>query len=172
MSACGVQSPRDWSDMQTWLQFRSLLVLSCGSLPEIWNPTCHSQETLFVLQRTTAMTSARTNLGPLSSFTYPASCSVVVQDCSTCTYGWQGQSCGTNKFNTQGVQDNLDCWPPRGNDNISSGVAVNGWGFYSPGIDCPVGYVTACASTPGAEGGFPFQFSILARETAIGCCPR
>ncbi|KAB5586246.1 hypothetical protein GE09DRAFT_58134 [Coniochaeta sp. 2T2.1] len=117
------------------------------------------------------MTSVRTNLGPLTTpFTYPASCNVVVQQCSTCTFGWQGQSCGTNSFNTQGVQDNLDCWPPRSND-VSSGVAVNGWGFYSPGVECPIGYTSACSSTAGVEGGFAFQFSMLPRETAVGCCP-
>ncbi|KAH8901964.1 hypothetical protein BR93DRAFT_973053 [Coniochaeta sp. PMI_546] len=118
------------------------------------------------------MTSVRTNLGPFTTpFTYPASCSVVVQDCSTCNLGWQGQSCGNNQFNTQGVQDNLDCWPPRDAENLSTGVAVMGWGFYSPGLDCPIGYATACASTAGTDGGFPFQFSMLPHETAVGCCP-
>ncbi|OIW22988.1 hypothetical protein CONLIGDRAFT_145872 [Coniochaeta ligniaria NRRL 30616] len=118
------------------------------------------------------MTSARTRLGAFTTpFTYPASCSVIVQDCSTCSTGWQGQSCSNNQFNTQGVQDNLDCWPPRDAENLSSGVAVMGWGFYSPGLECPIGYATACASTVGVDSGFPFQFSLLPSETAVGCCP-
>lgn len=123
-------------------------------------------------QHAAAMTQARTNLGPLTTpFTYPSSCGVVVQACSTCSYGWQGQTCSDNSFNTLGVQDDLECWPPRSTPDSTNLVAVNGWGFYSPGIECPVGYATACAATGGVDGGFGFQFSILPSETVVGCCP-
>ncbi|KAA8652870.1 hypothetical protein EYZ11_003155 [Aspergillus tanneri] len=119
------------------------------------------------------MTSARTNLGPLTTtFTYPSSCSVAIEACPWCSEGWQAQTCSNNAFNYQGVQDNIDCWPPRANPSISTGVALNGWGFYSPGVHCPAGMVSACSATGGVEGGFQFQFSLNEGETAIGCCPK
>ena len=55
--------------------------------------------------------------------------------------------------------------------SVSTGVALNGWGFYSPGIQCPSGYATSCVATEGVVGGFNFQFGLLPSETAIGCCP-
>ncbi|ETS73828.1 hypothetical protein PFICI_14774 [Pestalotiopsis fici W106-1] len=120
---------------------------------------------------TTAAAASRTNLGPLTTtFTYPSSCNVAIQGCATCDYGWQAQTCSDNAFNAQGVQDNPDCWPARAT-SVSTGVALNGWGFYSPGIQCPVGYATSCVATEGVAGGFNFQFELLPSETAIGCCP-
>ncbi|KAF7551818.1 hypothetical protein G7Z17_g4745 [Cylindrodendrum hubeiense] len=118
------------------------------------------------------MTPGRTNLGPLTTeFTYPASCTVVVKNCETCDGGWQAQTCSDNTSNSQGVQDNVDCWPDRDDPQLPTGVAVNGWGFYSPGISCPVGYSTACVATGSKDGGWPFQFVVLQGETAVGCCP-
>ncbi|KAI0903402.1 hypothetical protein F4823DRAFT_283286 [Ustulina deusta] len=118
------------------------------------------------------MTASRTNLGPLTTpFSYPAHCAVAVGDCNSCTVFWQAQTCSDNSFNTQGVQDDPQCWPERRNSNLSTGVAVNGWGFYSPGILCPSGYATSCVATGTADGGFPFQFPLLDAETAVGCCP-
>ncbi|GMG27618.1 unnamed protein product [Aspergillus oryzae] len=118
------------------------------------------------------MTSLRTNLGPLTTtFTYPESCTVAVGACPTCTQGWQAQTCSNNAFNHQGVQDDVECWPPRANPTLATGVALNGWGFYSPGIHCPAGMVTACSATGGSNGGFQFQYSLNDGETAVGCCP-
>ncbi|KAF5248376.1 hypothetical protein FAUST_312 [Fusarium austroamericanum] len=120
---------------------------------------------------TASGTASRTNLGPLTTtFTYPASCTVVVQECDACTNGWQAQTCSDNSFNAQGVQDDAECWPPR-RGSQSTGVALNGWGFYSPGIECPAGYTTKCVSTDDVDGGFTFQFPLAKSETAIGCCP-
>jgi len=114
----------------------------------------------------------RSILGPLTTtFVYPSSCSVVVKDCVTCDKGYQAQTCGTNGFNTQGVQDDPGCWPPRSPDIAVTEVALLGWGIYTPGIICPDGYTTACAATEGVDGGFPFQFSLEKSETAVGCCP-
>ncbi|KAJ8131109.1 hypothetical protein O1611_g2516 [Lasiodiplodia mahajangana] len=94
------------------------------------------------------MTTARTNLGPLTtSFSYPAHCTVA------------------------GVQDDPQCWPARRNPYLSTGVALNGWGFYSPGLSCPFGYATSCVATGTVDGGFPFQFPLLDSETVVGCCP-
>lgn len=120
----------------------------------------------------TKMTSPRTNLGPLTtSFTYPASCTVVVQACENCGFGWQAQTCSDNILNDQGVQDNANCWPDRTNSSVYTEAALYGWGFYSPGISCPAGYATGCVATGSAKGGFPFQFSVLEHETVVGCCP-
>lgn len=119
------------------------------------------------------MTSARDNLGPLTTpFTYPSSCTLAVLECSTCSTGWQAQTCSDNTYNNQGVQDNPDCWPPRINGNLLTDVAFLGGGFYSPGISCPVGYSTACSATGGGSTGYSFQYPLLASETAVGCCPR
>ncbi|KAL1878127.1 hypothetical protein VTK73DRAFT_8007 [Phialemonium thermophilum] len=122
---------------------------------------------------TATTTTTATNLGPFTTpFTYPASCSVVIKNCVTCDGGFQAQTCGDNAFNTQGLQDDPSCWPPRSdNDAISTGVALNGWGYYSPAIECPVGLTTACVATAGVNGGFPFQFPPSAGETVFGCCP-
>ncbi|CAK7211668.1 hypothetical protein SBRCBS47491_001202 [Sporothrix bragantina] len=121
------------------------------------------------------MTTTRTNLGPLTTpFTYPASCTLNVIQCSYCLVAWQAQTCSNNPNNAAGVQDNAACWPPRattGSNSISTGVALNGWGIYSPGLSCPVGYNTACSATGTTVGGFQFQFAISAQETAVGCCP-
>ncbi|KAH6877063.1 hypothetical protein B0T10DRAFT_193447 [Thelonectria olida] len=118
------------------------------------------------------MTATRTNLGPLTTeFTYPSSCRVAILSCTNCAKGWQGQTCGSNHFNTQGVQDNVDCWPERSNSSISTSVALNGFGYYSPGLLCPTGYTTACQATGTSDGGFVFQFPLLQSETAVGCCP-
>ncbi len=115
----------------------------------------------------------RSNLGPLTTaFTYPASCTLNVVGCITCGLAWQAQTCSDNPANTQGVEDNPDCWPPRAADNgLATVAALNGWGFYSPAFRCPVGYTTACSATGTAANGFAFQFPILDSETAIGCCP-
>lgn len=117
------------------------------------------------------MPSARTNLGPFTTeWKYPDRCTVPVTDCSSCTNAWQGQTCGNNKDNTQGVLDDTDCWPPR-KSSISAGNAVNGWGFYSPAFECPQGYEKACTATGPETGNFNFQFSIQDDERVIGCCP-
>ncbi|CAK7198759.1 hypothetical protein SEUCBS139899_001423 [Sporothrix eucalyptigena] len=119
------------------------------------------------------MTTTRTNLGPLTTpFTYPASCTLNVIQCSYCLVAWQAQTCSNNPNNAAGVQDNVNCWPPRATTStFSTGVALNGWGIYSPGLSCPVGYNTACSATGTTVGGFQFQFPISAHETAVGCCP-
>lgn len=85
------------------------------------------------------MTSTRTVLGPLTTtFTYPSSCSVAVEACTGCSSGWQAQTCSDNVYNDQGIQDNVECWPPRSNPDLSTGVALNGWGFYSPVCTAPL----------------------------------
>jgi hypothetical protein len=119
------------------------------------------------------MATERTNLGPLATpFTYPASCTNNVIQCSYCEVAWQAQTCSNSPNNPVGVQDNVNCWPPRTTSgSISTGAALNGWGIYSPGVSCPVGYNTACSAMGTTIGGFQFQFPVSADETGIGCCP-
>lgn len=119
------------------------------------------------------MATVRTNLGPLTTpFTYPESCRVIVQGCSACYWGWQGQTCSDNDLNTQGVQDNVECWPDRTGSVTQTNKELRGWGYYSPGISCPAGYEKRCSATGTADvSGFTFQFPLLEGETGIGCCP-
>ncbi|KAI0380903.1 hypothetical protein F5Y04DRAFT_256208 [Hypomontagnella monticulosa] len=110
-----------------------------------------------------------TLLGPLTTtWPVPPACTVAVGACSTCNFGWLGQTCaGSNT-----VQDATTCWPPRTSGAFTPSQPLLAWGVYSPGIACPSGYRTAC-SYDGAKqtGDFNFFFSPRASETAIGCCP-
>ncbi|KAL1874215.1 hypothetical protein VTK73DRAFT_542 [Phialemonium thermophilum] len=122
-----------------------------------------------------------TNLGPLTTtFTPPAACTIAVGQSNGGLLGLGllgstlrdvarlGQACDAG-----GPADATTCWPP-----TTSGVkvpdgALGGWGFYSPGLDCPAGHASACSATGGAGGssGWPVQFNLQDGETAIGCCP-
>ncbi|KAH8656878.1 hypothetical protein BGZ61DRAFT_510710 [Ilyonectria robusta] len=86
------------------------------------------------------MATVRTNLGPLTTpFTYPESCKVIVQGCSACYWGWQGQTYSVKQTNKE----------------------LRGWGYYSPGISCPAGYEKRCSATGTADvSGFTFQFPL------------
>ncbi|RYP69878.1 hypothetical protein DL771_005821 [Monosporascus sp. 5C6A] len=83
--------------------------------------------------------SSRLNLGPLTTaFTYPPGCDVAVIT-SGASIGYQAQTCSNNPNAAGGEQDNPDCWPPRLYGNLNGGIAFGGWGFYSPGLECPDG---------------------------------
>jgi hypothetical protein len=113
---------------------------------------------------------SRKNLGPLTTtHSLPSSCAVAVQECSTCTQAWQGQTCFGQ---STGVADNADCWPPRTPSVSTPPPPLNGWGFYSPGLACPAGMTSACSATGGQPASWTVQFSLLNQETAVGCCPR
>lgn len=122
---------------------------------------------------------ARVILGPLTTTTWeaPASCAVAVEGCAgalACSYGYQAQSCYASTSSTSityGDEDNTDCWPPRSSFGSTPTPPLEGWGFYSPGIVCPVGMTAACTATEGGASGWPVQYGLLPGETAIGCCP-
>ena len=125
---------------------------------------------------------APTNLGPLTTvFTQPPECTAAVAPTNGGLLGLGllgggigdvallGQTCANGD-----PADATSCWPP-----TSSGVEVpdgrlGGWGFYSPGLECPAGHAAACTATGGAGGNsdWPVQFELKAGETALGCCPR
>ena len=109
-----------------------------------------------------------TVLGPLTTtFTPPPACTIAVgskplfQDLEP--FAHLGKKCTLFK-----PADEPSCWPP-----MASGASI-GQGYYSPGLNCPSGYATACSAT-GGKGGksdWPLQFQLRAQETAVGCCPR
>lgn len=114
-------------------------------------------------------TQTRSNLGPLTTvFKAPSYCQNVVAACDTCDYGWQAQICTAN---SEAPGDYFSCWPSTTGDAPPATQPYNGWGFYSPGVACPSNYEPACSSTADQDGGFGFQFPLVASETAVGCCP-
>lgn len=129
-------------------------------------------------QRPTIIMS-RTIIGPLeSTFTPPPACSILVAKCATCTNAWQGQSCYSINSSDEGAEDQASCWPPATVTTPPAPLA--GWGFYSPGLNCPIGYTSACTAISQAQGSslsvslitpFAFQYALNAGETAVGCCP-
>lgn len=143
-----------------------------SSVTDTTSSDTSSSTTLVTTTSSTDSTTTPTNsvLGPLTTaWTYPSSCTVNVHNCLTCLQVLQGQTCTTAL--ARGYMGNTECWPPRSGSSIPT--ATSGWGVYSPGIECPVGYVSACAATGSAVTGnaFSFRFSLSAAETAIGCCP-
>lgn len=123
---------------------------------------------------------APTNLGPLTTtFTPPAACTVAVGAGRGGLAGligggdkdvaYLGQGCSLGK-----AFDATSCWPQTSKGVKEQKAPLHGWGFYSPGLHCPVGYATACSATGGSGGGsgWPVQFKLRDGETAVGCCPR
>lgn len=124
---------------------------------------------------------APNNLGPLTTtFTPPPACTVAVGAATGGIGGWLGlggqedvaylgQACSWGK-----AYDDTGCWPETTAGVEETKAPLYGWGFYSPGLHCPVGYATACSATGGSGGGseWPVQFKLRAGETAVGCCPR
>lgn len=112
-----------------------------------------------------ATTSTRRNLGPLTTatFTAPDDCEYIFPSGTT---GSRGVTCDGNT-----AVDETTCWPPRSADAYIAVPPFDGWGFYSPGIVCPLGYTTACNATAGGQTGWDVQFPMTTGETAAGCCP-
>ncbi|KAK3395832.1 UV radiation resistance protein and autophagy-related subunit 14-domain-containing protein [Sordaria brevicollis] len=116
-------------------------------------------------------------LGPLTTtFTPPPACATAVAAIEgkflgmgghVGNSGWLGQACSKGK-----PADDTSCWPPTSSGAESRSKALDGWGYYSPGLYCPVGYATACSATAGGKSNFDFQFAPGAKETAAGCCPK
>ncbi|KAK4223559.1 hypothetical protein QBC38DRAFT_487429 [Podospora fimiseda] len=121
------------------------------------------------------------NLGPLTTiFTPPPACATAVaipgngllgdvfggQPRLNSAYQWQACSRGN-------PVDAASCWPETTKGVAPKEAPFSGRGFYSPGINCPIGYATACAATGGTSGksDWPVQFRLVAGETAVGCCP-
>lgn len=112
-----------------------------------------------------------TLLGPLTTtWSMPDSCSVHVVECTTCVEGYRGQQCVIS--DERGVpKDHTTCWPPAIQRAGTPVPAFNGWGFYSPGLACPTGYMAACTAEYEGRSDWAVEFPLIAGETAIGCCP-
>lgn len=113
------------------------------------------------------------NFGPLvTRFTPPAACSAL-HAASGEEFGTlfprfqQGRRCDGD----DDLPNLKDCWPPFSDTttNILFSASYNVQGYYSPGIQCPAGYTTACEASSYINTVFAFPPS--AGETAIGCCP-
>ncbi len=146
--------------------------------------------------------SSGVNLGPLTTpWTAASSCLLpnmaqkafegTTEDATatfgrSCSYSYTS-SCATNTspsssssscFLVYGYQylpaADTNCWPPRAATVASTGqdLVEAGWGFYSPGLVCPAGYVSACSATAGGSSDWQPQWSLTSGETAVGCCPR
>ncbi|KAF2491438.1 hypothetical protein BU16DRAFT_542561 [Lophium mytilinum] len=125
---------------------------------------------------TTALTGQGININSLTTtFTPPPGCDTTFLQCSTCSNAWRAQQCHTI------LHDWASCWPSA-ISTITTPTPLNGWGFYSPGLICPVGYITACTNISQTLEGLattslllstPFkpQFALGVGETAVGCCP-
>ncbi|KAK0733518.1 hypothetical protein B0T26DRAFT_745553 [Lasiosphaeria miniovina] len=93
---------------------------------------------------------SRPILGPLTTtFTPPAPCLVPVGQCTTCTVAWNGQECAPSSGTF--AQDAETCWPATTNGVPKVTLPFAGWGFYSPGLVCPVGYTSACTAIAGVK---------------------
>lgn len=140
-----------------------------------FSPTSHASDNSTVYKPAwswpeIAMSAKGTLLGPLTTtWTMPASCSVLYPaEAGTSTViGYRGQSCNQGGY----ILDNSHCWPPRKDGVADASPGFLGWGFYSPGVVCPAGYVTACTAVWQQRPDWDIQFSLFTGETAIGCCP-
>ncbi|KAK0726512.1 hypothetical protein B0T21DRAFT_336883 [Apiosordaria backusii] len=104
-------------------------------------------------------------LGDLTTtFTPPPSCQTPAA-VSNFNIVWRGQTCAPTA-----MQDNPDCWPPRTAGAPKANSAFYGWGFYSPGLECPQGYTSACTASATSQG-WRVQFKMEPEETFVGCCP-
>ena len=127
---------------------------------------------------------SRDDLGPLTTtFTPAASCGLMIGSTSNRRLLlYQAQTCLALGL----IQDNSACWPPVHDGTIIEG-AFDGYGVYSPGYICPLGYVSACVQIGNSSLGgtnnlpnsgetsnlaaFEFQFPPTGAERAVGCCP-
>jgi hypothetical protein len=112
-----------------------------------------------------------TALGPLTTaWKMPDECSVNIVNCATCGEGFRGQQCVLREGEAR-AEDHTRCWPPATPGAGSPSWPFMGWGYYSPGVSCPVGYTAACTAEYGGRSEWAHQFTLVPGETAIGCCP-
>ena len=106
------------------------------------------------------------NLGPLTTvFTPPSRCTANL-----------GQSQGQTCILSGGVATSVDdpsCWPSVTITPAPTAQPLQGWGYYSPGLECPSDYFTACLYDGDSDFAnyWTFQFPPQPSETAVGCCP-
>ncbi|KAI1264515.1 hypothetical protein F5Y18DRAFT_83166 [Xylariaceae sp. FL1019] len=142
--------------------------------------------------RAVIMPSRTNNLGPLTTVwtaPNPSCLSTIINSGYTingtlgalCSWQGIGYSCRTltddndeietSCFPSSGYRsnDHSPCWPP----GTASGMSSWSSGFYSPGLECPSGYTSACRATAGgySDSEWTPVFQLTEYETAWGCCP-
>lgn len=145
-------------------------------------------------QKTTTITEAyplnitvsRVNLGPLTTtFTPPSSCASFMALDQALSSAWfpQGKIIEANMAQScdrwKNFGDDPLCWPPPSpTPTGSAALPLHGYGLYSPGLICPLGYTRACYQAAGTSPGqltelvsYNFQYPLEEEEYAIGCCP-
>ncbi|KAK8074971.1 hypothetical protein PG997_009634 [Apiospora hydei] len=119
-------------------------------------------------------------LGPLTTpWQQPEGCSVIVRRDSSYTGElWQGQSCQMTASAAQSnywIHQAHECFPPpTAAATTPTASWYDNWGFYSPGVACPVGWTRACSATCGEVGtalALLDPMTLQAGETAAECCP-
>ncbi len=152
--------------------------LPCGPLDEDWfltkslyssrPPGKEEGKPESWIRTTMAFTNKnRVILGPLTTvFVPPAPCTIAIGQCATCNVAWWGQTCAPTT-----VQDDTSCWPATTEGTPAPSAALYGWGFYSPGLECPAGYTSACTAIAGHSSQWKVQYQMKAEETFVGCCP-
>lgn len=83
--------------------------------------------------------------------------------------GFKSQSCNA-AIGEGGCEGDVKCWPSGTQANLPS-LATLYSAFYSPGLQCPSGMVTACAAASGSSSGLELLYPLATGETAVGCCP-
>lgn len=139
------------------------------------------------------------NLGPLTTqWTPPASCTVPILEnaCSAteCT-AYHGYMClyitssSTDVFASGSLSSSTvsvfranskmtvdtACFPPFTLDlSLSFESRLNGYGYYSPGLECPSGYTKSWLLAPDGKGQRDWapRVATAPGETVAGCCPR
>lgn len=128
------------------------------------NQRLAEENIITIRQRPVHTMGDRFNQGPLTApWSWPAGCEALYVNPEHPASAWAAQGpCPTGEQST--------CWPPR---TVTGDDAKNFHaGFYSPGLVCPAGFTTACSTVSNKPGGnMPQSQSLLAGETAIGCCP-
>ncbi|KAL2267346.1 hypothetical protein VTJ83DRAFT_4623 [Remersonia thermophila] len=105
-------------------------------------------------------------IGDLTTvFTPPEYCTTAIGLGRKNNVAWWGQTCSS-----KGPRDHTGCWPP-GTEGANFAPSFSGGGFYSPGLNCPAGYRTACTAVEGGKSQWRVQFKMEPGETFVGCCP-
>ncbi|KAB5533454.1 hypothetical protein GE09DRAFT_361557 [Coniochaeta sp. 2T2.1] len=104
----------------------------------------------------------RVVIGPLTTtFTPPPECSMCVEDASM-KYSYSNDCVAYFRDCTS---KRLACLPVNGDQDIIPR------GFYSPGLQCPSGWITAMVVDRGHADMEVFYSTLLPDETAALCCP-
>ena len=142
------------------------------------------------MSSTLSTPTARNLLGPLTTvFTAPPFCSDIYQllgpiDLATGAFALANhKACSSSS-----LIDTSACWPSVTSSFWATWTSAGdpffnadfgGLGFFSPGFQCPSGYITACttislsigALQPSISRTLNAQFPLESGETAFGCCP-